>query len=1294
MAESSPNQPTNGEGPTPQELDTHARKGANELLSILTNELQYQLKSGGAVSDANLERAQKLQVAINTALKLKDPRTLSNAVGRLKQLLDGNFPGAKERYDKRQAEIEKEKAEAKERAEEVAQAAASRPEEPEYGADVPRSTEVTGPSGKMNLTPEQIKELRDLKAQKLTAVQPAVPTPAESPASTIDPAVKEVERLEEAATDARIEAERLARKAEEAAAEAKKVADEAAAQPATPEPVLVPAPAEEVTARAVRNQMIVNGIAPPATDMELAFAKAGQLKGKIRNGRKARVKGKEETPRASTKTDPSESAKKAYLRLGRIVRDIGVKPEELGARAWDDANRALDKVTELTGKRAEAKSEEEIAALDEKIRRQTAGLVGKKMTKQLERIARAAKVARAKAEQPAPAAEPQAPAGAETPAPTPEPLPAVFRKNQRGPKSAGQQESAAPGKPETLIPPPTATSETAAMQSSMAELREKVAARIPPKAVEQGEGGGRENQIDHWRRLSEKLQRLYPDGLPAEVANEWGKLNAEHSTAVLAKDTKEVSRVLSLIDSFVAEQKEAVESAAASEAKPEARQLRAPEASPEEKFQRQREEVARMFAGEDFNDKYWGGLNPLARADVYATHYDHNRALKILEEAVKELKSKDSAEKAKKSREKKLEKEPAAPAAGGGEEQSAVNILAAQALAQEEAEKPTAPEVADAPAGEGSAADLFRERAGAQAAGAPEKPTAAESRGILKSLIDGYKWTRERFTKSKDYLNNRAKEIDAKAEVGGLEKVTRRFGELYNKLSLTHKLGIGVLLGVGTAVGSAVSLPLALAGLTGLVVQRAAGAASMFLQIEKTLQEKKVGESYQFMAQKERAAIDALLYTAVMGTAISEALKFVDKTETVQWWKQFFQENGDAAPVAKAPMKEFQAEVRAVDNAIPESRTTGFQAEVRAVDNATMAAAPTPVAEAILATQAEVPTAMVQATPGKGYEWMMKRLWEELQSQNLDPNRYAENSDIYKLLKADANSIDKVVHQIAADPERGFFKPDGTSVRINLGQIMTINTDGSIQLDDMVKAPPGAPTTGIFPPQPVIPTQGAPIGSPVFPGDHAFDQWLPQQTVESPGKIATVYTPTAEPPPIEPPPPARPLVPEGQVWKDSYGHEWQTTDGTRVTTTAAESVAAVQSGSAAPEQSVPEPEAQATPAPEEILRTRNGEIINSKVPAIYEVKSNGETYLFASGGTDAERLAFVQKYQEALARTGADVKPIRNASFVPSLLGGGETRMSEIGGKAQGGVFRDFLGFLSGQPKSPSPADFVRKVSP
>lgn len=247
--------------------------------------------------------------------------------------------------------------------------------------------------------------------------------------------------------------------------------------------------------------------------------------------------------------------------------------------------------------------------------------------------------------------------------------------------------------------------------------------------------------------------------------------------------------------------------------------------------------------------------------------------------------------------------------------------------------------------------------------------TRAGWKSKLRELVGKFgEGVSERFTRSRNYLDERAKELDAKAEMSGLEKWTRNIGEKYNKLSTIHKLGIGATLGVGTAVGAAFSLPLALTGVAGLVLQRAAGAAGMFVSIEKKLQEKRVQESYQWMAVKERAALDALLYTAVMGTAISKGLEVARDYELVEktreWLGSMFGHQAHPPVVSEsvtAATKEsvgaaFPPSGAAASPELPKS-VRGFQAQVREIDNAILKAQGAPIAAAEVHGPAVIPSA-------------------------------------------------------------------------------------------------------------------------------------------------------------------------------------------------------------------------------------------------------------------------------------------------------------------------------------------------
>ncbi len=349
-------------------------------------------------------------------------------------------------------------------------------------------------------------------------------------------------------------------------------------------------------------------------------------------------------------------------------------------------------------------------------------------------------------------------------------------------------------------------------------------------------------------------------------------------------------------------------------------------------------------------------------------------------------------------------------------------------------------------------------------------------RGLVGKVVEGTKVAKEavseRFTKSKNYLNQRAKDLDAQmGQMGGVERMFRTMGENYNKLSFIQKLGIGTFLGAGavlTAGASVVAMPYIFTGL--LAGQRAYGMASMFLQQEKALQEKRVGESGQAISMKERAMLSAALYTVGMGYAIKEGIEVANELGVVErtreWLGNYFGHH-PVAPTAAAP-RPAAPEVPAGQERFGDDYGSNYEAMQAAhpeYQSASGAAIPPSAVEAVApAVEVEMPS--VGATAGRGYEWMAKRLWEQLQEKPLDLqtlHNLPPDSDIHKLLAADAATIDKVVHQIAANSERGFFKPDGTSVRIDLGSQMTINAEGNIQLGEVVKAPEGAKVTPVYP---------------------------------------------------------------------------------------------------------------------------------------------------------------------------------------------------------------------------------------
>ena len=523
--------------------------------------------------------------------------------------------------------------------------------------------------------------------------------------------------------------------------------------------------------------------------------------------------------------------------------------------------------------------------------------------------------------------------------------------------------------------------------------------------------------------------------------------------------------------------------------------------------------------------------------------------------------------------------------------------------------------------------------------------TRAGWKSKLRELVGKFgEGVSERFTNSKNYLDERAKELDAKAEMSGGEKWLRIIGERYNKLSLIHKLGIGVTLGVGTAVGAAFSLPLALTGMSGLVVQRAVGAAGMFVSIEKKLQEKKVGESYQWMAVKERAALDALLYTAVMGAAISKGLEVARDYELVEKTREWLGSMlGHSATAPNAP--DVKAETYA---------TEPVSAEVH--EPAAAAAA----AEAVTATPAapEMPSATpaidVKATPGHGYEYMMKQLWGQLHEHNVSlPEGASSDSDLARLLAADESSIDKVVHQIASDPRHSFVRHDGSSVSIDLSARMTIGEHGELHLID--EATPISHDYTI-----------APAHAPVTPAPHIEVSTPVSEVSVSPSEVP-VEAPVA---PIEAsaqelPPLQEVMLPEQQPI--------QTVD--------------ITSGVERPPESIdttvqPESSGVSVPEAQSIVNAFNVEVSTTE-PHLY-VGTEAEN-VFIYGGASTEQTGAILKYLTENPKAtvyGADA----NGHRVPwNLIEGKAVSGTPVQTAGIFGLFKSFM-------DAPRPDEFAKII--
>ncbi len=399
--------------------------------------------------------------------------------------------------------------------------------------------------------------------------------------------------------------------------------------------------------------------------------------------------------------------------------------------------------------------------------------------------------------------------------------------------------------------------------------------------------------------------------------------------------------------------------------------------------------------------------------------------------------------------------------------------------------------------------------------------TRAEWQEKLRKLIGGAKEKFNWYKSSEEGLIRRNEELDTQLEkIGGVEKGFRWMGEKYNKLGWKSKLGIGIALGLGAGLSAPVNMAVAAGFLSGIAAQRIAGLATMYLKFEKSGLEK--GGNFA----KEKAMAKAILYTAGMTAGIMYAVKEISDHDLVgrtkEWLGSYFGHH-PVAPTAAAP-RPAAPEVPAGQERFGDDYGSNYEAMQAAhpeYQSASGAAIPPSAVEAVApAVEVEMPS--VGATAGRGYEWMAKRLWEQLQEKPLDLqtlHNLPPDSDIHKLLAADAATIDKVVHQIAANSERGFFKPDGTSVRIDLGSQMTINAEGNIQLGEVVKAPEGAKVTPVYP-QSEAPTSIGPTPKMQPIMDFGSEAPLQSETISqpvsrvdlTPGQIVTPVEQSTAPP--------------------------------------------------------------------------------------------------------------------------------------------------------------------------------------
>ena len=328
--------------------------------------------------------------------------------------------------------------------------------------------------------------------------------------------------------------------------------------------------------------------------------------------------------------------------------------------------------------------------------------------------------------------------------------------------------------------------------------------------------------------------------------------------------------------------------------------------------------------------------------------------------------------------------------------------------------------------------------------GAPAPATSPESPIVLPE---------EAFFR---HLVDRGTELDTEAVRMGSEESSwiRSLGEQYNKIPTKYKIAVGLTLGLTAALATTpVTL---LASVSALATQRVLGGLGMFVKFEDRLIETQSETSGMSKTERQAwAASQALVYGWIMSKTVATAVEVAGNvlhSDALHDWVLAHWPGHDAAVSHTAEVSPL---------------ATGMSLEH----------------EMDMSTLPQMPDVSVHASEGHGYEFMVKRLWEQLQDKHLDPNQFAEHSDIHKLLTTDAAHIDTVVHQIASDPAHHFYNADGTSVLIHPDASMTIGADGQLHFSDIssadvVAAPEGAPTTPPYHPV-------AAPSAPEMPADNA-----------------------------------------------------------------------------------------------------------------------------------------------------------------------------------------------------------------
>lgn len=346
--------------------------------------------------------------------------------------------------------------------------------------------------------------------------------------------------------------------------------------------------------------------------------------------------------------------------------------------------------------------------------------------------------------------------------------------------------------------------------------------------------------------------------------------------------------------------------------------------------------------------------------------------------------------------------------------------------------------------------------------------------GLLKQkTVEGAQAGKEKALKLAKYLNERIVTLGEQAPGLGKElgKNVLKTGEWYGKLPLKYKIGLSAaLIGASVATGGAGTLVTILSAAK--LGQRTLASAGVYAMVEGLMEKRYARQDMEAGRERRKwetwkkhglaATATLAVFSGVPGYFLREGFTAVGGMHAVEWL-------GGALGI----VPEHYTVPTTGGTASPPVEAAGRAPGAIASD---VASAPTAeAAEETVAAVAAAPEvaeiASVTATPGQGYEYMMKQLVGKLPA-DFDKSSLPEGSDLRRLLDADPKSLGKVIHDLAI--ENKFYNPDGgTSVRIDLGSQMTVDADGDIFLGNTILADAGVPVTPPVPEFHIAPAEPA-----------------------------------------------------------------------------------------------------------------------------------------------------------------------------------------------------------------------------